>query len=190
MDITQVANTILGGAGVCIAYQGLTTWKKQLKGQDEYKLAVEITETVYDLEERLRHARGRLYTYTFDITKDDEKQRKIHFLQHKDRVNEMLEVNNKLRVLKLRADAVWGRSNTAEIDRLLNLIKQFVIDFEIFYDAGWDEVQNRKGNKDAEEMWIVMHGSTNKDRPDKFGDDFSQALSRLEDKMRKKIEKV
>jgi len=186
-NLFEVANLIIIGLGVWIAYQGLTTWKKQIRGQDEYKLAVEIMESSYDLEERLRYARGRLYSYTIEEAQDKNQQRDIHYQKHVEKINFMLEANNKLRVLKLRADALWGRANTTELTEILDLIKQFVIDFEIFYEAGWDDLSNRKGSEDAEEIWITMHGSFSKDKPDTFGVNFSAALKSLEDKMRKKI---
>jgi len=183
----QFINTGIVGIGVWIAYQGLTTWKKQIKGQDEYKLAAEIMENAYDLEERLRYARGRLYSYTSEEAGNKDKQSNAHYQQHAERINLMLEANNKLRVLKLRADALWGRANTNDLDEVLRLIKQFVSRFEIFYQAGWDDPQNRKGDQVADDMWITLHGSFSKNKPDIFWNNFSDAIEKLEDKMRKKI---
>ena len=186
-NLIDLVNATIVGIGVWVGYQGLTTWKRQIKGQDEYKLALEIMENAYDLEEQLRHARGRLYSYTSEEAGDKDMQVNAHYQQHADRVNRMLEASNKLRILKLRADTLWDRTNTNVLGDVLKLINQFVNDFEIFYQAGWDDSQNRKGNKEANDLWITLYGSFTKDRPDIFWNNFSGAIKRLEDEMKTKI---
>jgi hypothetical protein len=173
--------------GVCIAKQGLTTWRKQLKGQDEYKLSIEIMETVYDLEERLRYARGRLFTYKNDELEIEEDRRNARYKQHVEKINYMLEAKNKLRALKLRADAIWERNEPKELQDILQTIEYFVIDFDIFYEAGWDEMQNRRDDKEAEEIWQKLHGVYKKDVKDGFWEDFRSKVIALESKMKNNI---
>ena len=181
----ELVNSLLVGFGVWIAYQGLSTWKKQVKGQDEYKLSLEIMECVYEIEEKLIHARGRFYRYQQDIMKDVEKQRDAHYSEHAARLNDVIETNSHLRILKLRADALWGKDKTKYIQSILDLIKRYAIDFEIFYESKWDDPTNRIGNKDAEGLWMELYGATN-EKTDEFMTLFESTLKSLEEEMREK----
>lgn len=57
---TVVQNVVLSLSGIAaaiIAYLGLTTWRKELKGKSEYAKAKKVLKAVYKVRRAFRHVR-------------------------------------------------------------------------------------------------------------------------------------
>lgn len=186
-NLLELVNVLLVGFGVWVAKRGLSTWSDQLKGKNQYQLATDILEVVYDLEERLKYARVRLYT--IDVSPDSESQKDQKYKAHAERVGHMLEANNKLRVLKFRADAIWSKETNVDVSTILELINNFTNDFGLFYEMGWDDPNRRKDDQTADEVWITLHGTFRSGTHDSFQEKFQTSVLSLEKRMRSIIDK-
>lgn len=53
----DIATTIIGGMALCVAWQGLSTWRRQLKGNAEYDVARKLVLSAYKLRDALEGVR-------------------------------------------------------------------------------------------------------------------------------------
>ncbi len=69
---TIVQNIVLAACGmatVFIAYLGLTTWRKELKGKSEYTKAKEVLKAVYKVRSSFMHVRNPIM-YSFEFPEE------------------------------------------------------------------------------------------------------------------------
>lgn len=59
-DIVTMCGT---GLTLLIAYQALNTWKRQLKGTDEYKILKDLMKATYKIQDRIRYVRDPMVSY-------------------------------------------------------------------------------------------------------------------------------
>lgn len=57
-DLALIA---FGVSGAIVAWIGLTTWKRQLKGTDKYKFALKAMRAIYEVRDQVRSCKSRLW---------------------------------------------------------------------------------------------------------------------------------
>lgn len=90
-----------------IGYVGLSTWKKQLKGTNEYELAKKAIICTYQVQQLIQSVRNPLLVYN----KEDntEKQNKLEEEKsiYEKRMNALDEKWSELMLIRLEAKAIW-----------------------------------------------------------------------------------
>jgi len=126
-DIIVSASAI---ATVLIAFWGLRVWKSQLKGTNEYKLSEQILEKTYNLEDKLRSARGAWVSSGELAQREQEKKiredetdrermiRNEAYALWK-RLEPVFKAVSELKVVKFKAMALWKRESVQDIDNLI-----------------------------------------------------------------------
>jgi hypothetical protein len=69
--VKDIVVAISAGGVAYIAYKGLGTWQKELKGKSEYQLAKDVLRSVYKIREVFKHVRNPAifgYEYPEDMT--------------------------------------------------------------------------------------------------------------------------
>lgn len=139
-------------ATACIAYNGLSTWKKELKGKSEYTLAKEVLRAIYQVREGFKHVRDPLmsgYEYPKDtigpngmLIPEKEYEAFSHAYDKRWEVlkNALMELEEK----HIEAQVEWGPENQAKIIGIRKCAKQlqFII---------WDFLERKR--KPDQERW-------------------------------------
>jgi len=73
--ISELKDIAVGFSALCaayFAYQGLSTWRTELKGKSEYQIAKDVLRAVYKVREAFKHVRGpAIYQYEYPESMTD-----------------------------------------------------------------------------------------------------------------------
>lgn len=136
-DIISIVVPILG---VWIAYSGLKTWKKQLKGTTEFELARRILKSTYGVREAIRFFRA---FYKFikayiplegEILSPEEqqyRQTKTDWLERVERITKELQT---FEVNRLEAEVLWGQESSEVLSKLSIFCNRLFVYLKIHLD--------------------------------------------------------
>ncbi|PKG80221.1 hypothetical protein CXF80_19025 [Shewanella sp. Actino-trap-3] len=119
-----VACSAFGAA--CIAYKGLGTWQKELKGKSEYQLAKDVLRCVYEVREGFKHVRNPvIFTYEYPedmitnsghLKKEFKHKGTAHVYQERFKKLDLAFI--KLEEKNLEALVEWGSEHQNKISEL------------------------------------------------------------------------
>lgn len=201
--IAMLKDVLLGGAGVVgavVAWRGLETWKRQLKGGVEYDLARRVLRCTYKYRAALEAVRNPLMLVS-EMQPPPEEQRvrmnqdeirhygsKAGYQARWDAVSEAL---NNLETEILEAEVLWGAPSRTVFEPLFKL--QHELSGAIYlYLRSTDPRQAddaRKGLLDslAGKRDIVFDLSG--PEPDEFANDVGKAVRKVEDYVKPHLQK-
>jgi len=116
--------------GACVAWSGLTTWKKQLKGSHEYALAKNILLQSYKYQEamaQLRHP--AVFTYEYpkfsndqinDMRQNEKRYQEMHYVYQK-RWDNVIAIKPMLREAILESQVIWGEDLRKIYEKIFTL---------------------------------------------------------------------
>jgi len=113
MDIISVLGTIFT---LVIAWMALKTWKKQLKGTDEYQLSKNILKSTYEVQEEIKNLRYPMVSMSKEDIYNSSKL-EVEMKIYADRYARLIEKYVILKTLVLEAKVLW---NKQEIENLFN----------------------------------------------------------------------
>lgn len=190
--ISTVKDVILAGAGVfgaVIAWRGLRTWNRQLKGSVEYELTRRLLKCTYRLREAIKGVRHPIMLASELELPDRPEPMPIaerRFLgrakAYQARWEKVDTARNNLQTEMLEAEVVWGKTIYAKFEPLFKLQHELFSDVQSYLgitnpDEGiiskdaW-----RKIRASRREVLYDMLGS----RPDPYSDDIAKAISEIE----------
>jgi len=171
-------------AGIVIAYFGLRTWNAQLKGTTRYKIAKDILAKTFKLRDQFSRARAPFMSSAEISNACDGKEdsnEDLSFKAHVKRLNKLNDVKRELEIIKLEADAVFGRKETEEIQSLIDKV------YEV--NRSFNETQEMKNKTLNEEEWKIMkevrsvlYGTGS--AKDKFGQEIDTLVNEIEEKFK------
>jgi hypothetical protein len=118
-----------------VAIKGLGTWRRQLKGNTEYKLAKNILTAVYELREAISAVRHPFMRYSQEPDLPKEKLKELSAREknwqalvqvYQKRWEPVPAAKAKLDANLLEAEAVWGRDSVGKITPLNGLIGELL----------------------------------------------------------------
>lgn len=164
-SFTKIFQTLAAVGAVLVAHSGLTTWRKQLRGETEYKLAHRCLVSVYKLRDALNNVRHpfisahessqALAELEEKLGKEDERKAvRAVYIKRWEPVNES---RRELQTASIEVEALWGK--TAK-EKILKLEKQMSVLFttiEMYLDYP-DDVSPEERIKNREIMYAGIKG--------------------------------
>lgn len=198
---TIAQNIVLALSGVAatiIAYLGLTTWRKELKGKSEYSKAKEVLKAVYKVRRAFAHVRNPAifqYEYPEDMIDGHGQVKGNHDYEATAHVYEarwkfLAEAFHELEEQSLDAQVEWG-SEFQEVIKPLRTCKvelQIVIQNMLAARKSPHERRSLTKEERSEERSTLYHiGEDSKH--DKFTPKINSAIELFEIKLRPHIKK-
>lgn len=125
-------------AGIVVAWMGLNTWRRQIKGTDKYKVASDLLTEVYRVREAVQVIRSSFIQYVPKNDKDETKEMNnfLGYVEALDRRwKEVTDPLANLSLLSLKAEVHLGKSMKSEVDELMQLVKELRVTYETFLDV-------------------------------------------------------
>jgi len=171
-------------AGVVIAYFGLRTWNKQLKGTTKYKIAKNILIKTFKLRDEFSRARAPFMSSAeMSNARDSEEDSNedLSFRANIKRLNKLDDVKRELEVIRLEADAVFGREETEEIQSLIDKVYEVNRSFNETQEIK-NKILNEEERKIMKEVRSVLYGTGS--AKDKFGQKIDTLVNEIEEKFK------
>ncbi len=187
---------ISAGGAALIAYKGLDTWHKELKGKSEYQLAKDVLRSVYKVREAFKHVRNHTifgYEYPKDITERSGHLKQEHRYEGTAHVYEtrwkiMDEAFSELEEKNLEALVEWGSKFQDTIiplrrcrSELLVAIQDMLERYKNPHEKNW---KNRE--EQAEERSVLYHAGEDS-KYDQFTPQINSAIDLFEKWLRPHI---
>ena len=173
-----IRDMILIGAAIIAGYvglKGLGTWRRQLKGNTEYKLAKQLLGSVYELREAIVSVRNPFMQYSQEPAMPEEKlkelsqrEREWHAMSqaYQKRWEPVPKAKLALDTTLLEAEVVWGRTVVEKVAPLNGLIHELIWAIQDHLEAMNPNVHHeRLGSEEIKKRREIMYarGSAEKD---------------------------
>lgn len=177
--IKKIIVMLVAVIGVVIAYLGLRTWNAQLKGTTKYKIAKDILIKTFKLRDEFDRARSPLMTAAELLHASSGGEESIEILSFKadvERLNKLNDVKQELEVVKLEADAVFGKDETKNVEELIRKVYEMNHNFKL--------MQEMKSRNDlSQKARGILFGAGSKQ--DTFGKNIVELVNKIEERFRK-----
>jgi hypothetical protein len=169
-------------AAAIIAWRGLATWKKELKGKSEYEIAKQVLKSVYKVREAFKIARNPGISYDNPRSGIQDYENSNHILAV---FNSFEETFKTIEERYLDAQIEWGDEFKDTINPLRECRFEFLKNIFLFYDyKKFPESQNLSKEQLSEIRSIIF---SNIGIPDSFEDKINKAIEMFEIKLRPHI---
>jgi hypothetical protein len=199
-EIKDIALTTAAFSSVYVGLSGLSAWKRQLQGNNEYTVAKNVLTVLYELREAIDLARNRFQYYNPDLTAeewdklDDHQKRWLQISEgYKQRWEKIAVAEQKFKACLIDIETLWGREPLKKVDPLSRLIKDlyFAISEHHLYIlkrtfklSDHDEEEFKKMKIHEKTSFKSLRG----DR-DEYMDSIESAISDIENMLRPIIKK-
>ena len=187
--VRDIVVAVSAGGAAFIAYKGLDTWQKELKGKSEYQLAKDVLRSVYKVREAFKHVRHPAifgYEYPKDMT--DHTGHLKHECRYdgtthvyEKRWEKMDEAFSELEEKNLEALVEWGSEHQDTIvplrkcrGELLMAIQDMLGRYKNPHEKNW---KNRE--EQSEERSVLYHAGEDS-KYDKFTPEINSAVDLFE----------
>lgn len=141
--IKDIANIVAAGIASFVAVTGLTTWKRQLKGNAEYQLARRLLKSVYALRDAIALVRnpfqsaGEIAQALREANINvDYRDKGFQVLSaqavYQHRWNRVVEASSALQVDGLEAEALWGPVIQEHLRALSALVSELSFSIQMY----------------------------------------------------------
>jgi hypothetical protein len=124
--------------GIVIAWKGLSTWRRQIKGTDKYKVASELLLEVYKVREGIGVVRTSLVQFSPVDDKNASKEMN-EFLGYVEtmerRWKQVTEPVIQLSLLALKAEVHLGKDIKSAVDELMRMVVELQVTYEQYIDV-------------------------------------------------------
>ncbi len=196
--LKEVALLIFGGIGSYVAFQGLNTWKRQLKGKDEYELCKKVLVDLYKYKNGIKIVRNpAMFQYEYENSNDisdlsnKDKQFKNKTYAYQERWKKVEENRSKLNLSIMESKVYWN-------DDLEELFKPiFEFENKLFYSVQ-DQLLMSNPNEDDDYKKYVgkLFYEEKKSKilyflgdEDKYHIELENNIKKIENLIRKKLKK-
>lgn len=195
--IKEIGLLIFGGIGSYVALQGLSTWKRQLKGKDEYELCKRILIDLYQYRNGIKVVRNPVMFshegYSEDLEKLEFEERNYNQAvnAYRNRWERISDFRNKLDLDLIESKIYWD-------DKLENLFKP-IFEFENkLFRTIQDTLILKNPNGDNEYKKVVgknFHESDGRNimyflgDKDKYENELKSNITKIESLIKEKLKK-
>ena len=193
--IVDVVTALLAAAAVWLAWGGLTTWRKQLKGTAEYEVARRLLHSTPKVRDNIKHARnavifaGELHSdlSEFEIEGDSltasryDKNRAVY-----GRRMEYVDASvTELTTTLTEAEVLWGIDIHETFDPLfksVNDLRRAVILF-----IRWSELDRRVSAEKRKEVESTIYDAMEGEADDDYANELIRAVDKIRDYCKLKL---
>lgn len=195
--IQNVVLALCGIATVVIAYSGLTTWRKELKGKSEYAKAKEVLKAVYKVRRGFMIVRSPaifLYEYPEHMVAEYgglKSEFKYEGFAHvyETRWKVLSEAFQELEDQTLDAQVEWGSAFEEVIAPLRTCRIELQIAVQELLSARKDPIERQRLTPEQRTEQDRIIYNTGKDSANKFTGKINDAIRHFEEKLRPHIKK-
>lgn len=198
-DVTDVATVVKDVVialaaliGAWVAVQGLSTWKRQLKGSVEYELTRRLLRTTYRWRESIKAVRSPMvWAQEMPAPSDEERKSMSEAeIQHygyatayQRRWDKVVEARDALQTELLEAEVLWGKQVLDIFSSAFELQRELYV--YIYTRLESENPRTRPGMREAKERVLekrrnVMYDFSTPGEEDEFSRDLSTAISGIE----------
>ncbi len=193
MLIATAKDLILAGAaitGSIVAVKGLSTWRRQLRGQAEYELAKRILKLTFQYRDAIYGVRNP-FIWKYEMPDPPEEQAKNMSNDQKgfystskaydNRCNKVTEVRQALYPELLEAEVLWGKKIEEFFKVLFNLEKELYLYIRYFLKLKDPDIlidDKEPFKKIIRNKRDILYDSLSDD--DQFRKDFSSGIEAIE----------
>ncbi|MFC1511729.1 hypothetical protein ACFL5H_00860 [Candidatus Latescibacterota bacterium] len=198
---TIVQNVILALSGVTtaiLAYIGLSTWRKELKGKSEYAKAKEVLKAVYKVRRAFMYVRNPAiyqYEYPDEMCDHSGHLKEEHNYEgtlyvYENRLKPLTEAFQELEEQNLDAQVEWG----PEFQNVIIPLRKCMAKIQITIQRMLEEKKNphyvtkMSPEERAEESSVLYYGGEDSEH-DKFTPKINAAIELFEKELRPHIKK-
>ncbi|WP_422883074.1 hypothetical protein [Pantoea agglomerans] len=184
--------------GAWVAVKGLSTWRRQLKGQSDYNLAKDVLINIYKYRDALFFVRHPLITgaelkLPEGVDEKELKYAEVNYLQtataYENRWNKVVEVRSKLLTNIVEIEALWGADLAQQLKNIFVHEKDLMFNISCYLRVINPSIEAEDKKFDREHVDRKILYDTLKDESDTFRGAFKKTLTPLEDEMRKKLQR-
>jgi uncharacterized protein YeaO (DUF488 family) len=199
-DVFSVLGTVVSAIGVCavfwIGWQGLTTWRKQLKGVGDHDLARKILIELYFYRESIKRVRNPgIWAHetspseSVPTSPDPEQENFNQLVRAYDRrLTSVDEARAPLRASLIEAEAIWGLELHMLIKKLLKLDSELARNIRSYLNS-----QNPSFSEDYRARYLkifqksrdIVHDTM--DDGDEYTSELTAAVSEVEKYLKPKL---
>lgn len=137
-DVLDIVVRLVPIAGIIIAWLGLSTWRRQIKGTDKYRVASDLLLEVYKVREGISIVRSPLVR--FRPTENDSASREMNeyygYVETMERRwKEVSEPVAQMSLLSLKAEAHISKDIKKAVDELLKLVRELHVTLEQYIEV-------------------------------------------------------
>ncbi len=179
-NILDFAVKLVPIAGIIIAWKGLTTWRRQIKGTDKYRVATELLLEVYRVREGIGVVRTSLVQFS-PIDGESATKEMNEFLGYVEtmerRWKQVTEPVVQLSLLSLKAEVHLGKEIKSAIDELMTMVVELQVTYEQYIDVRRPDSGFTAADFDRDARKVLWSKPTN--------DDFKKSLLSSVEKIEK-----
>jgi len=195
-NLKDIAVGLSAATATYFAYQGLDTWRRELKGKSEYQLAKDVLRSVYKVREAFKYVRNpAIYSYEYpeDMTtntgylvQEHKADGTLHVYQ--ERWKRMDDAFKELEELFLKALVEWGSEYQDVILDLRKLRGELLVDIQHLVsryryptEEDWMNKEQRRRHK------AVIYYSGEESKYDTFTPEIDLAIAKFDTWLRPHI---
>jgi hypothetical protein len=197
--VAMAKDTAVGVAalvGGFVGIQGLSTWRRQLSGNTEYRLAKDILACIYEIRDTIDAIRNPLVGYSRDPDLPKEKlesrlmsERDWHGLvqAYERRWRPLQALMARLETNLIEAEAVWGYRTVDKACILSSLISDLHSAIHLFLEARKPlESDKTVADRFEGKQRLVLYGGR---KQDEFKEQVNQTVRDIEEQLKPYIER-
>lgn len=184
--------------GAVVAVKGLSTWRRQLKGQSDYNLAKDVLINLYKYRDALFFVRHPLITgaelkLPEGVDEKGLKYAEVNYLRtetaYQNRWDKVVEVRSKLQTNIVEIEALWEADLALQLKNIFVHEKDLMFNISCYLRVINPSIAAEDKGFDREHVDRKMLYDTLKDESDTFRMEFKKSLTPLEDALREKLKK-
>ena len=141
-NFANVVTVLAACGGVFIAWLGLSTWKKQIKWQQDQELVRRILKLIFTYRNAFLDARSPWFPgwetsedgEAEEINETPEHKYRMQFRAHRKRLNRFLSLKPAISSDVIEAEVLWDTDLGQLWDKTLRLESEYLNEFETFSD--------------------------------------------------------
>lgn len=184
--------------GAIVAVKGLTTWRRQLRGQSDYNLAKDVLINLYKYRDALFFVRHPLLTGSElklpeGIDEKELKYAEANYLRtetaYENRWNKVVEVRSGVLTNIVEIEALWGPELAQKLKNIFVHEKDLMFNISCYLRVLNPSIDADDKKFDREHVDREMLYDRLNDETDEFRMAFKKTLTPLEEALREKLRK-
>lgn len=181
--------------GVCVALSGLTTWKRQIRGTNEYELAKRLLMGIYRVRNGIGVVRHPLFSSSEALAALKKQGNTLseqldamgkegtiaaYSIRWEYLQNALIELN----VIYTEAEVIWGKEIKENIDKLYKKVNILRTMISSYFE---DEFGGKKIDKSRDNVYKIVHGFCNDDDETEYWKEITTIIKSIEEYLKPKL---
>jgi hypothetical protein len=192
--IKDVLTLILTIFGLYIAWSGLLTWKKQMKGTKEFETAYNLNYSILKLREAVNHVRHpaiwpsesakaiKFAREKYPDKSDSELEKDTHGYVYEMRWEQISKASTEMESHLLAAEVLWGK----DVLDLTKPLDKKISELNISLKKTFRHIPE-KSTEDYTKREEVIYGGLDSEEDNHYNKELNLVISKIEEYIKKKI---